>query len=356
LAIDKIADEPAPANILGGASRRRGATGRHPFTHHEILRLIEPFIRRERHVDLAASDRAARRLAFKPFVFAQADEPHESGGANPESGDVSEVLQLENPERELFRLTRTLTFAGVSATLTAEGVEPGDLLARIEAVPFDRQFQRVGKVMIAQSYRLSPARDGTPMLILTLAEARLEGLIFTLKADTGKGYPAEIALSSNTDQPLDLPEDLLAALGWDWRVLRRRGTAWVSTVRAPGKEPARSRHVEAALRRGVSHLARTFAEPPRRFHERFAGARWTVVFRRSIPVLLSVFVLAGGAAVTVSGIPEDSPFQMLLFNFPPLLLLLVFGMRALPRFEIPPFPRPSDAPSWIATPVEGGAE
>jgi hypothetical protein len=46
--------------------------------------------------------------------------------------------------------------------------------------------------------------------------------------------------------------------------------------------------------------------------------------------------------------------QMLILNSPPLLLVLVFGMRELPRFEIPPLPRPSNAPSWF--PLRDGRE
>ena len=36
-----------------------------PLTHHDILALAEPFARRGRRVDLAASDRIARRVVFQ---------------------------------------------------------------------------------------------------------------------------------------------------------------------------------------------------------------------------------------------------------------------------------------------------
>ena len=35
---------------------------------------------------------------------------------------------------------------------------------------------------------------------------------------------------------------------------------------------------------------------------------------------------------------------MMIFNAPPLLMLMLFGMREMPRFEIPSLPRPSTAP------------
>ena len=37
-----------------------------PLTHHDIIALVEPFSRQGRQVDLAGSDRTARKLLFKP--------------------------------------------------------------------------------------------------------------------------------------------------------------------------------------------------------------------------------------------------------------------------------------------------
>jgi len=65
------------------------------------------------------------------------------------------------------------------------------------------------------------------------------------------------------------------------------------------------------------------------------------------PLLLSVALIAGGFGLMFVDIPQGSLMQMLILNSPPLLLVGVFGMRELPRFEIPPLPRPSDAPSWL---------
>jgi hypothetical protein len=327
-----------------------GGAERPPLTHHEILRLVEPFTRRGRHVDLAASNRIERRLVFKPIALA--------GDTLGDDG-ASEILQLENPRGEVYRLTRIVTLQqGATARLMTQGQNPGDLLARIETIPPQRQFQRVADSPIALSYRLEPTteatRDGAPSLqmVLTSAEARLDGLTLALNADTGKGYPAQIELSPQPDRPLqrpdDVPDDLLATLGWDWQVLRRRGGSWTGMLSAPRNEPRRSRHIERALERAVAHLAQTLAEPPRRYHDRLVRARWTVIFRRMIPLLLSVVLIAGAAALTLVDIPQDSVFRMLILNSPPLMLVMVFCMRELPRFEIPPPPRPSDAESWFA--------
>jgi hypothetical protein len=119
-------------------------------------------------------------------------------------------------------------------------------------------------------------------------------------------------------------------------------------LRVPRREPARSRRIEVRLRETTAHLARTLAEPPRAFHDRLTPARWGVVFRRLIPLLLCAALIAGTFALSFADIPQDSMLLMMIFNFPPLLLIVVFGMRELPRFEIPPLPRTCSAPSWLA--------
>jgi hypothetical protein len=70
-----------------------------------------------------------------------------------------------------------------------------------------------------------------------------------------------------------------------------------------------------------------------------------------IPLLLSVALIAGAAALTFVDIPPDSMMLMMTLNLPPLLLIMLFCMRELPRFEIPPLPRPSKAPSWFPSAV-----
>jgi hypothetical protein len=311
--------------------------------------LIEPFARRGRHVDLAASNRIERRLLFKPVVY-EAESSALPG--------ASEVLQLESPREEGFRLIRTVTLAtGETARLTTEGASPEALLARIEAVAPQRQFERVGEVTIAKSFKLAPASDAADadmLLTLASAQARLDGLALDLKADTGPGYPAEIELTPAPEHRLILPDDVLATLGWNWRVLRPSRAGWSSALRAPKREPERSRRVEAALETTVAHLARTLAEPPSQFHLRFKRARWGVVFRRLIPVLGALGLLAFGGLLTLLKLPQDSIFVMIIFHSPPILLFGAFAMRELPRFEIPPLPRPSTAPSWAVVAPEAG--
>ena len=332
------------APVPSATFTRRPGSVTPPLTHHEILRLIAPFTRRGHHADLGASDRSERRLAFKPIEH-EAESPALTG--------LCETLQLENPRSETYRLIRTLTLrSGLTATLRIDGTDPAELLAGIETVSPPRQFVAVAGHLIAKSYRLETTthkpRNDAPALrmLLISAEARVDGLTLLLKAETGKGYPAEITLRPVADGTLDLPDDLLAALGWDWGVLRPRGKEWMAMLKAPGREPRRSRRIELRLEQTVAHLVRTLAEPPRRFHERLTGARWAVVFRRTIPLLFCVGLIAGTAGLTLLKIPTDSMFQMLIFNLPPLLLIVLFGMREVPRLEIPPLPRPSTSTAW----------
>jgi hypothetical protein len=351
LTLGNPADGPVSSLPIAAAARRSAfgradaATATNPLTHHDILRLVEPFTRQGRRVDLAASDRLERSLVFRPILHGQ---------DTPNCGGVSEVLRLDNPSHEYYRLTRTLVpESGPPATLVAAGSDPRELLARIESVPPQRQFQRVADVLIARSYKFGAAGGAQSLMVLMSAEARLSGLTLTLDADTGGGYPAEIALQPQENGVQDLPDDVLAALGWDWRVINRRGTGWISTLRVPRREPARSHRIEVLLEQTVAHLARTLAEPPHAFHDRMAAARWRVVFRRLIPLLSCAALIAGTAALSYVDIPQDSMLLMLIFNFPPLLMIAVFSLRELPRFEIPPLPRRSTAASWL--PAEAAA-
>ena len=64
-----------------------------PLTHHQIIGLVEPFSRRARHVDMAASNRQERRIVFKPIDH-----------AGPPL--LRDTLELENPYDGYFCLVR----------------------------------------------------------------------------------------------------------------------------------------------------------------------------------------------------------------------------------------------------------
>ncbi|WP_306476789.1 hypothetical protein [Methyloversatilis sp.] len=320
-----------------------------PLSHHDILALVEPFVRRGRPVDLPASDRLRRQLVFRPVTH---------GEGAPGGASLVEVLQLDQPAADRYRLTRTLTHAsGVAARLVAEGAPPGELLARVEAIDVQRQFRAIGHFVIGLSYRLGGGdglwRDDTAVdaPVLTDADVRGAGVALTMEVSSVKGVPAELKLVERGEGAVELPDDLLAVLGRDWDCFRRSLTdegGWRGTVRLRGRGVARSADAERKLEQTVAHLDRTLSRPPDAFHADWRAARWGVFLRRTIPVATCVGLILAAAAVPYFGISEDSVIHMLLFNSPPLLLVLFFSMREMPRIELPPLPRRLSAAAWRA--------
>jgi hypothetical protein len=316
-----------------------------PLTHHEILTIVAPFTRSGRQVDLGASDRAARCLRFKPRQRSDA------------AGEFSEALRLENPDPDRYRLTRTLTHpTGQIAHLEAEGADPAALLAAIDAVPAERAFLTGPGYTIAQSHRLAaealrtplrtPASDPCSLLILTGAEVLLGDWKLVLAEPTRLAVRVGFDLRAAAGGDFAIPDDLLAVLGRDWSPLRHDADSWQGSLRLHGKEPLRSRRAEDALTRGAVHLATTFAEPPVRFHERRVAARWVVVLRRATPLLACFGLIGAAAAVPRLHLAENSGLRMLIFNAPPILMMLFFCLRELPRIELPPLPRRSRSAQW----------
>jgi hypothetical protein len=333
-----------------------------PLTHHEIIEIVAPFTRRGRQLDLAASDRANRRLVFKPVEH---DAPAAMGGAV-----LREHLELANPRHGLWRLTRIVVAlprpearnqkeppeAGAElripeARVEAEGGDPGVLLDLILAVDLDSGFRTGDGYRIAFWHRVVGAeaaerRASSADLILTRAVGEAAGVVLTLAMPGVAGYPADLTLTPAHGTGLDLPEDFLAVQGWNWRPLEAKPEGWAGTLRIRGREPARSRLGEARMEQAMAHIARTLGEPPARFHERFAAARWGVVGRRLLPVLACLVMVLGFVAVSRLDLPQDSAVQLLIFNAPPLLMIGFFALREIPRIEMPPLPRAMRGRTW----------
>ena len=121
---------------------------------------------------------------------------------------------------------------------------------------------------------------------------------------------------------------------------------WRGSVRLHGKVSDRQRDAEDKLETSVAHLVRTLSEAPVRFHQQRTLARWGVFARRMTPLLACIFMIGGAAALPALDLAPDTLIRMLLFNSPPLLMLLVFSMREVPRIEIPPMPRASTRTAW----------
>ena len=97
---------------------------------------------------------------------------------------------------------------------------------------------------------------------------------------------------------------------------------------------------------GIARNERLLAEAPARFHPRFFWARWGVVLRRLIPTFTAIGLIVGTLLLPKMSIGADPGFWLALHYLPIAVLGLAFTLQELPRFEIPPWPRPRREPSW----------
>ena len=328
------------------------ATAPSPLSHHDILGIVEPFTRRSRQVDLAASDRLNRRLLFKPIDHAASEAGLPA---------LRETLQLDSYRSGNFDLTRTLrTACGQTATLQASGRHPATLLAHIETVALAQHFVLGAGFQIARSYTVSadtnisdPGSTSAP-LVLTRAVVTLPELTLTLAVPEVRGISADITLSptpASDGSALVLPDDLLAVIGWDWTRLVRKKDLWESKLRLRGGAARRTRLAEQAAQRVALHLAQALAEPPAHFHERHLRARWWAALRRAIPILTPVSLVITVLLFPRIDFGEKPGLWLMLYHLPTALIALSFCLQELPEFVIPPLPRRSDAPTWRQRPT-----
>jgi hypothetical protein len=333
-----------------------------PLTHHQILALVAPFTRSGRAVDLAASDRLARTLRFRPRNIDVIDGL--AGDVATRIGPLTETLQLECHASGSHRLTRTLAPAGgptvgPAATLQAVGTDPAELLTRIDAVPAARQFDAGPGWCIARSHELLPsAHGGAPVLTFSCGEARLEGLLLRLSVMNVKNVAGDLTLQPAPGAALALPDDVLAVIGWNWARLvpnghggpggqgAQSGQGWTSKLRLRGQGPQRSARAEQALTQAAVHLATVLAQPPAHYHRRWFGARWGVVLRRSIPSLTALGLIAGAVLLPRFTDEGMQGMWMVLHYVPIALLALSFTLQELARFELPPLPRRLRQTQW----------
>lgn len=309
-----------------------------PLSHHDVLALAEPLARRGIAVDLASSDRLARRIAFR------AREVHTAAQG---LGRLRDALMLERLVTGTLRLVRTVSAAqGPEATVEAMGLDSAALLDLVEAVPAQSLLRHGDGFRSARHLLAQPGGA-----VFVRGVARLDGLELTMTVSPVRGVAADLRLVATGPAAFALPEDLLAVLGWDWtRLLPERG-GWRTRLRLRGGGERRTRTSEAAFARATEHLARTLAEPPARFHQRHRGARLFAMFRRAIPLLTPVALVIAVLALPRFDV-EASPLWVLLYHVPTVLIALAFLLQELPAFEIPPWPRPRREPSWTVSPAD----
>jgi hypothetical protein len=311
-----------------------------PLTHHEIFTLVAPFTQAGYQVDLAATDRTARRLVFKPRAQARAQD------LPADWLPVQEALVLDCALRASFELQRTLTTTtGLTAVLEGEGDDLAALLAAFAAVPAARQLPRAGGVALCLRHRLLRASTA-PDLMLKAAQVALPGLALQMNVSGVSGYAAEIAIERSGGAIEHLPADLLEVLGRAWDRLQPNARGWASRVELRGAGAARGADAEARLAQMVEHLARTLAAPPAQFHPRHRAARWLIAARSTWPIALGALVLGVGLWLQSHGAAADSALAVLANIAPPLLLGAFFLRREMPRLGLPRVPRPLPADAW----------
>lgn len=200
-----------------------------PLTQHQIIDLVGPFTRRGRHVDLGASNRAERWLAF---------EPVEAGAG------LRETLKPENPSDDRFRLTRSVQReGGLQGSLVAEGADAGELRQRIGSIAPQCLFGAGAGYATACSVRVeAPARgSATVAMVLTDAVAQVGGSALKLRVSRNRGIAADIELSAPADSSAVLPEDLLAVIAWDWSPLVAPAQSAPNRRARPAYSPAAAR-------------------------------------------------------------------------------------------------------------------
>jgi len=308
-----------------------------PLSHHQLIELAEPFARQGLRLDLAASDRAQRRLCFLPTDL-------------PGAPALRETLQLDGSGTDWWQLTRTLEVTdnpgGPQAQVVSSGTRPAELLAAVRSVPPEGCFRFGSGFMVARRYWLAARPMAEP--VLTDGQVAVDGLRLSLSVPATAGVSASILMTPVPGLTLDLPQDLLAVLGWNWAPLQPAGGEWKSRLRLRRRGPARTASAEQALDQAADHLARTLAAAPAQFHERHLRARWGVVFRRALPTLTALSLLLTVAMLPRMGLHSIEGAWTLLYHVPTLLLAGAFMLQEMPRFEIPPWPRRSAAPHWSA--------
>ncbi len=309
----------------------------HPLTHHEILAVIGPFSRRGFQADLVATQRRDRRLLFKATQTPTVRLPFAA---------VEEVLSLECRPAGEFLLQRALsTEGGPVARVEVVGSDPGSMLERVLAPPAEAMFRHGPGYVAALMARL----DGS-MLVPVGAAACIGAWHFELDADTVGGMPAEVVLDCAAPTTATLPDDLLAVLGWHWGSLHRGSDSWRTTLKLRGRGLRRRQDAIDAFLVGVAHLAETFADSPLSFHGRRVRGRWIAALRRIVPLVLAAVLIGIGALCTRLNIEDNSTLRVLLMSSPPILMILFFSLREVPRLELPPAPRRANAGSWPVQP------
>jgi len=345
-----------------------------PLTHHEIIKRAAPLTQQGYKIKLAACDRAARYIEF------------ESTPGHDETVTVIHAMEVDEDDKQLF--TRILVHTtGLVSTLTAI---VGDLQAAIDTfsqIPLERQIQVSAQHVIAFSFLLAPdyrKKKTVAVLKLRYACAHVASLELRVDTSTGGGMPADVRLlvqgkasaylrenlADGTDLPLDhraaqrlrlaatshtkdvikpeLPDDILAVLGPQWRPLQYQGDHWKGVLRQLDNQDKRTAKAEKFIRQALTHLHDTLTSKPALYQQRHGKARWQVYTRRLQPVMVFFGILALMPISYLFVSSGTMTIHPLALGLTPLLMVgvVVLTAREIPVMEIPPRPAPLASDAW----------
>lgn len=345
-----------------------------PLTHHDIIKRAAPLTRLGFKVKLAACDRTDRYIEFEPTP------------GFDDTVTLIHALEVDEDSKQLF--TRILVHtSGLVSTLTAIVDDLQAAINTFSQIPLERQIQIDSHHVVAFSYLLAPdygKKASVAVLQLRFACAHVAGVQLRVDTSTGGGMPADVrllvqgkasaylreTLADGTDLPLDhraartlrlaalsesadirkpdLPEDILAVLGPQWRPLRYQGDHWKGVLRQLTNQDKRTAKAEKYIIEALEHLHDTLEDAPARYQERHGKARWQVYMRRLQPVMVFVGILA---LMPISWLFVSSgamTIHPLALGLTPLLMvgIVVLTAREIPVMEIPPRPAPLAANAW----------
>ncbi|MEO1574916.1 MAG: hypothetical protein AAFU65_08145, partial [Pseudomonadota bacterium] len=316
---------------------RAMANERPPLSHHDILRLSAPFARRGLRADLAASDRAARRITFVP------GEPDRAGEI-----DLTFDLYLLDPDPPVL-IRRASHGGALQATASAQGMDISILLDHLDTLDPANQFRSPGEALVADSYDLTD--DGEHRL--TACAAVVGGLLVELDARTVVGEPMTARVySARHGVPVRLPDDLFTLVDRRWRPLFEADEGYSTSLRPPVSEPARSQTARDVFAQTMDHMSRVLSRPPGDYHAQHGRRRWWVFGRRYVPIGLCVAIVGALPLIDRYLIDEDTQLHPGFLSLPPVLMIAVMllSWRDMPLFGFPPLPRRLADNAWPVSP------
>lgn len=356
-----------------------------PLTHHDVVRVAAPLVRAGLRIDAAATERARRRIVFRPHGASDDGALHA----------LHTLTVLAGGEVELARAVAHAP-SGLVSTLVASADDAEALIETFRRIPPTRQIVREGDVVAAESWTLEPndERGGSgARLALQQVVGRAGPLFLIVDVSTGAGMPADVLLAARADwtdhlretlasgatvpqrqtaaqlllatlpvAPADgaepeaplaaLPDDVLAVLGPSWRPLVWQGTRWKGVLRLLGRDPERGERASRRVRDALHHLTGVLSETPRRYHARHAAARRRVFLRRLRPAMALLAILAVMPLSWLFVARGGVEMHPLALGLTPLLMVgvVLLSAREIPVLEIPPLPRPLPDERWRPIP------